>query len=134
MIYQESKKYSREEVEKIILNNKFEMIPFMLVGVALNEPDLNYAYSVITKFLDSPNIDIVGVSIICLAHLARIHGNIYEDETLIFLRKIIKSEIGKNSIIMGRIGDAAGDFSVYQPELYNRLIKEFPDYFKDLGF
>jgi hypothetical protein len=134
MISQEPKKYSREEVELIISNNKPEMLSAMLVGIAFNERDLNYAYKIITSFLNYSDLEVVGVAIICIAHLARIHGHINQNETLNYFREIIKGENGGNDIVMARVGDAVGDFSVYQPDLYNALTKEFPIYFKNLGF
>ena len=134
MNYEEPKKYSKSEIELIIFNNNYEAISSMLVGVAFNEEDLAFAYSVINNFLNHENVEIVGLSIICLAHLARIHGKIPKDETINSLRIIINSKNGSSDAIKGRVGDAVGDFSVYQPEIYSTLIKEFPNYFRELGF
>lgn len=134
MEYEEPGIYTKAQIKHIVDSNDHEALSKMLVGVAFNEKDLAFAYGIICNYLNHDDEQITGLAIICLAHLARIHGHVPEVQTINFLRNIINSNRGKINIIKGRICDAIGDFSIYQPPIYDKLLAEFPEYFKSLGF
>lgn len=134
MEYKEPSTYTHSQIERIAQSNNIANICDMLVGVSYNETDPNYAYSLVCKYLKYPNIKVVGLAIVCIAHIARIHGFIPVDSTEQIFSNLINGSLSRNQEIMGRIGDAVGDFSIFAPEVYDKLTKTFPDYLKELGF
>lgn len=133
-MYKEPSTYTHSQIEKITQSNNISDICDMLVGVSYNEPDPDYAYNLVCKYLKYSDIKVVGLAILCVAHIARVHGFIPVDSTEQLFSNLINGTFARNQEIMGRIGDAVGDFSVFAPEVYDKLIRAFPDYFKELGF
>lgn len=133
MDYKEPEFYTHRNIRKISHSDNTSDICNMLVGVAYNEPDPKYAYQLICKYLDHPNIQIIGLAIICIAHISRIHRAVPINPTIELFVNLITGPLAQNKEISGRIGDAVSDFSIYQNEIYTYLINKFPNYFKNLG-
>lgn len=133
MDYKEPEFYTHSNIKKISHSDNTSDICNMLVGVTYNEPNAKYAYQLICKYLDHPNIQVMSLAIICIAHIARIHGTVPINPTIELFVNLITGPLSQNKEISGRIGDAVSDFSIYQKDIYNHLTSKFPDYFKNLG-
>lgn len=76
MEYKEPELYTHDRIDEIIqldkLDDVCDMLCDMLVGVAYNEPNPEYAYELIYKFLSHKDIQVVGLATICIAHIASV--------------------------------------------------------------
>src|SRR5688572_23858792 len=108
MEYHEVDPISREEALTAFASNDPELVCTTLVQVAYYDPDWQWVQEQCINFTKHPNLDICGLAVTCLGHIARIHRTLEIDKVLPILK-----ELYKNPKIAGLIDDTLDDFEIY---------------------
>lgn len=104
-------KFNKIETEQYIFNNynkDTEGVCNLLLQVTFQSDDFKWVQDLCLKLIDLYDLNISGLAITCLGHLARIHGNI---EKKVVLKKL--NDNLENKIISDRIQDAIDDINTY---------------------
>jgi hypothetical protein len=89
-----------------------------LVALALHEPDLTSAYEIIVRAGRDARPQVRATAILCLGHLARIHGTLPDDEVVSIITAGLQDE---DELVRGQSENAASDLEVFLPELAQRI-------------
>lgn|SRR5574341_993735 len=110
MKYERIKPINKARAKKLLAGDNPDEICRALVSVAMFEDDRRWSQAQCLKFARSDNSFVRGVAATALAHIARIHGTIDEDEVLPVLRELLHD---KDPETRGKAQDALSDFSTF---------------------
>lgn len=119
MKYVEPKWYSHIEILKIKKENDTNQIMDMLIGVAFNEDDLEFAFNICSEYIDSEHDIIVGTALESLAHLARRFKSLPNMELKKIIRKCEKRLPSEE--INGGLYLLKNDLEVFCPNIYAKI-------------
>ena len=108
MKYQEVIPINRDQALLIFQEGAENEICEALIQLAFYDPDLEWVQKQCLHYLDDQRGDVRSTALLCIGHLARIHGRLDIDKVLPIVYKLTKDpEIG------GRAEDALDDIQVF---------------------
>ena len=116
--YEQPRRYSRLEVEKIKTTGNEVDIYRMLLGVVYYEDDFSYMCEVILFFENHDSPGVVATIFECLGHMARLHGKLPEDKVFNIYDKYKNSD---DSNIQCRVECFMDDVEIFMPNFYKKL-------------
>ncbi len=119
--YVEPKPITQEEVLNVMKNGSHEAIEEVLVSVAFEETDYEFALSIVLRGASSNVAAIRGTGILCLGHLARLHGRLPLDPVMAIVKKGLKDD---SDYVRGQSENAADDIAIYIPELGRTMFRK----------
>ena len=119
MQYKEPEPYTMVEVQKIMQYGTVSEQCSMLIGVTYHEPDFWNAYKIVLSYCSSIHIELKLLSIICIGHLARIHGFIPAEEVAPILQAALSSN--EHKFIAGEAEDSLWDITVNCPKEFEQI-------------
>ena len=84
-----------------------------LVGLTLTESSLERAYGVVVRAAKDSRAQVRATAVLCLGHLARIHGALPGREAVGIVKAALSDE---NPLVRGQAENAEADFEVFLPE------------------
>lgn len=108
MKYKQPKPVSRDEASAILSGKSNEAKCRALVGLAFYDPDPAWLEELFLTHAQNENLDVAGVAITCLGHVARIHRSLNVTAVMPVL-----DELRRREPLVGRIEDAIEDFRLY---------------------
>jgi hypothetical protein len=120
LIFHNPEKEEKQEVLKILKSGDSGAICNTLVAVAFHEEDLNFCIKVIVECLNHPDDNVKGLAVLCIGHLARIHGELPEDIVIPIMLKALKSKV---KAVKDRVVHAMSDIHVFMPVLWRKINK-----------
>jgi hypothetical protein len=114
LIYEEPLPVSREQVDRALSSGTSEEIERTLVAIAFHEADFDFALATILTSAVSADPAIRGTAILCLGHLARIHGRLPADRVVDVVRTGL---VDSNEYVRGQAETAADDIEQFVPSL-----------------
>lgn len=110
MKYETIEPISQDRAERLLSEDRPQIICQTLVRVAMFELDRHWAQSQCLRFASHKDSFVRGVAATCLGHLARIHKTIDEDEVIPVVRKLLQDSDPQTRAIAE---DTISDFSTY---------------------
>ncbi|MEJ1932619.1 hypothetical protein WDZ92_20495 [Nostoc sp. NIES-2111] len=107
MKYEEPREYSRSEALEMVAGDSVENACRAIIGVALREPDGEWAEWFCMKSLGDDRRELVGAAIVGLGHVARIHRKLSPSA----LQQL--AELRTDSDYSGRVEDVLEDFAMF---------------------
>lgn len=105
---QPNKGLSKEQVLEQLKSNEVSTVTNALLYAALNFNDWTWIQDECLKLVNHSNIDIKGLAVTCLGHLARIHSSINKAKVLpVLFDKLNDKDIS------GRAQDALDDIKMF---------------------
>src|SRR5438445_8183155 len=92
MKYEKLEPISKKRAKEQLARSDRESVSRALVRIAMFESDRRWAQSQCLRFARDQDSFIRGVAATCLGHLARIHGEIDEDEVIPIVRQLLRDE------------------------------------------
>ena len=108
MIFDEVKPITRSQAEAALASGVPNKICDALVRITYHDPDWRWVQEMCLALTRQSNLDVSGLAVTCLGHLARIHRTLDEERVLPTLRRL-----QENPTIAGRVVDALDDIRTY---------------------
>ena len=108
MIFDEVKPITRSEAEAGLESGVPDKICDALVRMTYHDPDWRWVQEVCLALTRQSNLEVSGLAVTCLGHLARIHHALDVDRVLPRLRSL-----QENPSLAGRVNDAFDDIKTY---------------------
>ncbi|TDD37983.1 hypothetical protein E1287_06675 [Actinomadura sp. KC06] len=89
MKYESVPPVRRDELRRALAEKDNEAIHTALVGLALHDEDGTWVQDQCLALKDHPSWDVRAIALLCLGHVARIHGAIDRDRVLPVLRSAL---------------------------------------------
>lgn len=99
---------TRHEAEVAFASGTSREICMALLRLVYDDDEWQWIQDKCIELSKSPDIDVAGLAITCLGHLARIHRTIELDKVLPVL-----NELRANRELAGRVDDALDDVEMY---------------------
>lgn len=109
MRYEQLTPIDRLEVEQTLASDQPEAINRVLVAVALYD-DWRYAEAQCLSLLRYPDLSVKMTAVLCLGHIARLHGRLHLDLVQPLLDALYATA---EPALRGRIEDARSDIDAY---------------------
>ena len=110
MKYERIEPIDKTRAKKLLANGDRDAICRALVSVAMFEDDREWAQAQCLKFARHDDSFVRGVAATGLAHIARIHGAIDENEVVPVVRELLHDSDPETR---GKAQDALSDFSTF---------------------
>lgn len=119
MEYNIPKNYNHKEIAQIEASKNIDQIAEMLIGVAFNENDLNYAFKICEKYAYNDSEELVCASLEALANLARRFKALPVEP----MQKIIKQSQARlpSEAIEWGLEILSDDLKIFIPSLFDLL-------------
>jgi len=114
LIYEEPQPTPRSEIQRKLAAGAPEEVERTLVSVAFHEENFDIALQAVLSCADSPNASIRGTAILCLGHLARIHGQLPEEPVTDIVRSGLRD---RSEYVRGQAENAADDIEIFVPSV-----------------
>lgn len=108
MYYESATALSHKEVKQAFASGEIEKICRALVSLAFYEADWRWAQEQFLFYTAHPSAQVRGVAVICLGHLARLHGILDKEIVLPTLNRLLN-----DPTIAGKVEDALDDMKIY---------------------
>lgn len=108
MTYLEVVPISREEAESAILSDDPDAICNALLQLTYHDPDWQWVQNLCLQFVQYKDMNIRGLAVTCLGHLARIHGVLNTEKVVPILK-----DLRHDSDIGGKVEDALDDIQMF---------------------
>jgi HEAT repeat protein len=118
LTYEEPSPISKAEVQRILSLGASEEIEKTLVAVAFHEKDFEFALQSVLACAASADAGIRGTAILCLGHLARIHGRLPDDSAIDIVRAGLSDP---SEYVRGQAENAADDIELFVPSIGRRI-------------
>jgi hypothetical protein len=105
---EQKENFSKKQILEQLKSNKVSIVTNALLYATFNFNDWVWVQDECLKLVNNQNIDIKGLSVTCLGHLARIHSSIDKEKVLPIL--FIKLN---DKDISGRVQDALDDIKMF---------------------
>ncbi|HEU4508395.1 MAG TPA: hypothetical protein VFR78_09180 [Pyrinomonadaceae bacterium] len=99
---------TRQEAELAFASGTSREVCMALLRLVYHDDDWQWIQDKCIELSKSPDVDVAGLAITCLGHLARIHRTLALDKVLPVL-----NERRANSDLAGRVDDALDDMEMY---------------------
>lgn len=110
MIYEEIKRFSRDEIEKAILRDNPDELLYAVLSAALYSEDATWAENVCVQLAAHEHENVRGNAILGFSHIARIHGKLDEGK----VKQLIESALeDKSEYVRGHANDVKDDLKFY---------------------
>lgn len=106
--FQEVTPISREQALAAFASNDVEAICDALIRVTYHDPDWHWVQEQCVRFAEFPDVDVRGLAVTCLGHLARIHGRLNIKEVLPMIRSLLD-----DPDVAPRVEDAMDDIKMF---------------------
>ncbi|HET6612293.1 MAG TPA: hypothetical protein VFG83_09900 [Kofleriaceae bacterium] len=116
--YEEPPRLEQAEALRVLREGSSEEVARALLAVVLHEEDFGFALSLVVDCARSDRPEIRGIGVLCLGHLARIHGRIPEDPVLQLVEAALSDE---SSYVRGQAENAADDIAMFVPAVGRKL-------------
>ncbi len=90
MIYDEPKKLSKAEAERIFASSDLHNLREALVSMALNEYDWHWVQEKCLAFTSHADASVRSVAATCIGHIARIHGQLDLERVMPCLESLLE--------------------------------------------
>ena len=101
------KEFFMNDLERLLSSDDSGIVTTALLDMTFNISDIDSIQSICIEMSNSPNNDIANLAVICLGHIARLHGAI-DKTTIDFLKsKLNDKRIG------GSAQDALDDIEIF---------------------
>ena len=107
-VYEEPKSIDKSEFLKIVASGVIALICDAIVRAAHFINDYDWLLQQYMLLLKHPDIEVRGVTVTCIGHLARLNGNAKKDELLSILEPLLS-----DSDLAGRVEDAIDDVNTF---------------------
>lgn len=118
MQYEELNRLSRDEVLEGLRVANPEDLERLLISVALLEEDFEFALSVVLRCTRSEHAGVRGTAVLCLGHLARIHGTVPEDPVVEIVGAALHDE---SAYVRGQAENASDDIAQFVPDVGRKI-------------
>lgn len=108
MRYVEVVPITRQEAEAAFASGVSYAICTALVRLVYHYPDWRWLQEKCIELSRDSDLEVAGVAVTCLGHLARIHGTLDLERVLPLLKSL-----HTNPELAGRVEDASGDIEMY---------------------
>jgi len=108
MRFQEVTPISREEALSAFASNNVEAICDALIRITYHDPDWHWVQEQCVRFAGFPDVDVRGLAVTCLGHLARIHRKLDVEEVLPVLKSLIN-----DTDVAPRVADTLDDIKMF---------------------
>ena len=118
MQYHDPQPYGKKEIDDAIKSNDVDKIWLMMIGVTFNEPNYDFAFKVVSQFVNSKFDRLRNVTVLCIGYLSVFHHrvNIYE------VAEIINNAlVDESKDVRGRVYDALSDIKGACPREYAEM-------------
>ncbi len=115
--YEEITKVSFEELQRALKESDGKVVSKMLINYIHNESERLLSESACIDVFNSNDVDVKATALLCLGHIARLHGELSEDVAL----KLLK-EAKNFKELSGRLEDVISDIAVYTGKNYTAEI------------
>lgn len=119
MQFQEVTPISREQALTAFASNKVEAICDALIRITYHDPDWRWVQEQCVSFAEFPDVDVRGLAVTCLGHLARIHRRLNLKEVLPMLKSLLN-----NPDIAPRVADTLDDIKMFMATDLSKEVKE----------
>lgn len=103
---------SRARALDILNSGNAAQVVDCLLGLAFYEEDAGFVWSAISRFVDAPEPGVRGVAILCVGHMARIHGATPPTwATAAVARALLDSD----RFVSGHAHSATSDIKMFRP-------------------
>ena len=106
--YQEVNPISRREAIAAFASEEPQRICDALIRLTYHDSDWRWVQEQCEYWATIPNLDIQGLAITCLGHLARIHRKLDTETALPLLR-----DLANNPLVAPRVDDAVDDIEAF---------------------
>ena len=89
MRFQEVTPISREQALTAFASNEVEAICDALIRITYHDPDWHWVQEQCVMFAEFPDVDVRGLAVTCLGHLARIHRRLNVKEVSPLLESLL---------------------------------------------
>lgn len=108
MKYEAIEPISKSEAENSLLSGDDALIRHTLIRLAHHVDDWRWAQSKCLHFAQHGNLNVRSTAILCLGHLARLHGKLDMDRVLPVLEECQQVES-----LRGRVDDVLDDIAIF---------------------
>lgn len=119
LVYEEPTPIPRVEIQRKLSEGAPDEVVRTLVSVAFYE-DSEFALDAILSYARSPNASIRGTAILCLGHLARIHGFLPKEPVCEIVRAGLRDQ---SEYVRGHAESAADDIEIFVPAVGRSIRK-----------
>lgn len=106
LVYEEIPALSREEIGSAIRRNDPRELSYVVLALALHEPDLRFAESICIQFAKHEHFNVRGNAVLGFSHIARIHGKLDKEKVML---RINTALLGDHEWVRGHVQDVRGD-------------------------
>lgn len=117
LIYKEPEKMNRNKLIRALETGTIPEIENAIVSIAFYE-DKEFALKSIFKLASNSDQAIRGTAILCIGHLARIHRDLPEEETLNIIEKNLKDQ---SIYVRAQAESAASDINTFIPGIGRKI-------------
>jgi hypothetical protein len=110
--YSAPREYSSDDVQSSLARGSVQEVAEMLVGITLNQSSYEFAYPVVSRCAASDDPSVRGTAILCLGHLARIHGAI---DAHPMIEQVCAGLCDSDEWVRGQASNAVDDISMFAP-------------------
>jgi len=118
LTYEEPVPVSRPAITRILSSGTPDEIENALVAIALHEEDFEFALATVLKCAASSEEAIRGTAILCLGHLARIHGRLPDQPVIELVRQALRDT---SEYVRGQAENAVDDIELFVPTVGRRI-------------
>jgi hypothetical protein len=114
MKYEAPRRLERDELELALNSLDERVVESALVSLAFYEEDDQFAQDHVFRLAEDQRPAVRGTAILCIGHLARLHGNLPREPTV----SLVSSGLcDQDEYVRGQAESARGDLWVFQREL-----------------
>jgi len=107
-VYNEPKKIDKSEFLEAIVSGRETLMCDAIVRAVHFIDDYDWLLREFTSLLEYPNMEVRGVTVTCIGHLARLNENAKKDDLLVILEPLLS-----DSDLAGRVEDAIDDVNAF---------------------
>ena len=117
-IFKNPTKVPKELVLKLIESHDSEMICNTLIATIFYENDIEFCMNVIQLCFALESYTVRATAVLCLGHLARIHGSLEEKIATNILQKAL---IDENEFVKNQVENVLDDIEIFIPKLADNI-------------
>jgi len=111
--YEDPEPQSQAEVTELLRTGSVEVVSRLLIGVAFYEEDFEFALASVLSCVTAAHFNVRGNAVLCLGHLARIHGAL----PVACVEVINRALTDQDDYVRGQARCAAEDVGQFIPAL-----------------
>lgn len=106
--YDEPSNISKDQFQRIITEGVIDIMCQAIVNAVHYISDYDWLLYEYGLLLKHPSVEVRGVTVSCIGHLARLHDEANKDQLLVLLKPLLS-----DSKITGRVEDAIDDINIF---------------------